>query len=209
MSSTPIFPAYRVHTRRALLRCWEPVDAPMLTRVIEANLDHLTPWMPWIKEEPEPVEEKAARLRRFRAEFDLDQNYIYGVFTPEGSEVLGGTGLHARVGPRAFEIGYWIDVGHINQGLATEVAAALTRAAFELHRVDRVEIRCEPENGASAAVPRKLGFTHEGNLRRRLLGSGDQLRDTMVWSLFADGYAASPAASAELQAFDVLGRRIL
>jgi RimJ/RimL family protein N-acetyltransferase len=209
MSSPPIFPAYRLHTRRTLLRCWEPVDAPMLTRVMETNLDHLRPWMPWIQEEPLPVEEKAARLRRFRAEFDLDQNYVYGVLTPDQSEVLGGTGLHPRVGPRAFEIGYWIDVGHINQGLATEVAAAMTRVAFQLHRVDRVEIRCEPENGASAAVPRKLGFTHEGNLRRRLLGAGDRLCDTMVWSLFADEYAASPAASAEIQAFDVLGQRIL
>jgi RimJ/RimL family protein N-acetyltransferase len=203
------FPAYRVHTRRTLLRCWDPCDAPALTRVIAANLAHLSPWIPWTREEPESVDEKAARLRRFRASFDLDQGYVYGVFSPDERDILGGTGLHARIGPGAFEIGYWIDVARVNQGLATEVSAALARLAFELHRVDRVEIRCEPDNVASAAVPRKLGFRHEATLRRRFHGPGDEPRDSMIWTLFADEYPASPAASAELQAFDVLGQRIL
>ena len=58
----------------------------------------------------------------------------------------------------------WI-IDHINQGLAPETAAALTKVAFEVNEVNRVEIQCDPNNMRSAAVPRKLGFVHEATLR--------------------------------------------
>jgi RimJ/RimL family protein N-acetyltransferase len=122
--------------------------------------------------------------------------------------VLGGSGLHTRVGPRGMEIGYWIRVSHINQGYATEVAAALTTVAFRVHGVDRVEIHCNPANVRSAAVPRKLGYTHEATLRRREPRSDGELRDLMVWTLFADAYPTSPAASLPITAFDAAGRII-
>ena len=45
-----------------------------------------------------------------------------------------------------------------SEGLATEIAAALTRVAFEVHQVNRVEIRCDPSNSPSAAVAKKLAL---------------------------------------------------
>jgi RimJ/RimL family protein N-acetyltransferase len=107
------------------------------------------------------------------------------------------------------EIGYWIHKDHINQGLATEATAALTRVAFTIDKVTRVEIHCDPANVRSAAVPRKLGFRHEAILRQRTLGVDGRLRDTMIWTLLADEYPASPAAAAEIEAFDVVGQRLL
>jgi RimJ/RimL family protein N-acetyltransferase len=93
-------------------------------------------------------------------------------------------------------------------GLATEVAAALTRVAFELDRVRRVEIHCQPENVRSAAVPRKLGYTYEGTLRKRAAFL-DRMLDMTIWTLFAEDYPKTPSAHAELEAFDVIGRKIL
>jgi hypothetical protein len=39
-------PAYRIHTHRLVLRCWQPTDAPLLKAAIDVNLEHLRPWMP-------------------------------------------------------------------------------------------------------------------------------------------------------------------
>lgn len=202
-------PAYRIHTPRLVLRCWEPADAPRMKEAIDASLEHLRPWMPWAHHEPEAVDAKVQRLRRFRGHFDLNDDFVYGVFDGDEHAVLGGTGLHPRVGAGALEIGYWIHADHVNRGYATELSAALTKVAFEIHRVQRVEIHCDSLNVASASVPRKLAFTHEGTLRQRTETAAGEPRDTMVWTLLADEYPASPAHDAEIQAFDVVGRRLL
>lgn len=209
MPDMPAGPAYRLHTRRLVLRCWDPRDAPLLSQAIDDSLDHLRPWMLWALNEPEELQAKIERLRRARSEFDSNQDFTYGIFNLGESAVLGAAGLHTRIGEGAREIGYWIHRDHINQGLATEAAAALTRVAFEIERVNRVEIHCDPQNVRSAAIPKKLGYTLEATLRSRLPLPGGRWRDTQVWTLFAADYPASPAARAEMEAFDVVGRRLL
>ena len=204
-------PAYRIHTERLILRCWDPVDAPLLKAAIDASVDHLRPWMPWAQDEPQDLQTKIKLLRRFRGDFDLDRNSVYGIFDRDEREVLGGTGLHPRVGAEALEIGYWIHAAHINQGLATETTAALTTVAFEVHAVDRVEIHCDADNVRSAAVPRKLGFTHEATLHRRTQTADGERRDSMIWTLFCHAYpeSAAAAAAAGIEAFDAVGTKIL
>ncbi|HEX2190284.1 MAG TPA: GNAT family protein [Longimicrobiaceae bacterium] len=204
----PAGPAYRVHTPRLVLRCWDPVDAPLLQEAVEANVAHLRPWMPWAGEEPKGLDARVEDLRRFRGHFDLGIDFTYAVLDRDEARVLGGTGLHLRAGER-LEIGYWIHVDHVGRGLATEAAAALTRVAFEVERVGRVEIRCDPRNVRSAAVPARLGYRHEATLRGDALAPDGSPRDTQVWGLLADEYRASPACAAPIEAFDAAGRRIL
>lgn len=202
-------PAYEVRSPRLVIRCWHPRDAEMLQTAIEQSLEHLRPWMPWAKNEPEELQARIDRLRKWRGMFDLGENFVYGLFSPDGDVVLGSSGLHTRVGDEAREIGYWIHADHVNQGLATEAAGALTRVAFEVDGVVRVEIHCDPRNVRSAAVPRKLGFTHEATLRERTIDVAGGRRDSMIWSLLRDEYGTSQAHAVPLRAWDAGGRRIL
>ncbi|HEU4698923.1 MAG TPA: GNAT family N-acetyltransferase [Gemmatimonadales bacterium] len=205
-------PAYRVVTPRLVLRCWDPADAPALAEAVTASLDALRPWMNFVQSEPEPLEAKIARLRRFRAAFDRDEDFAYGVFPRDGEvrpaavPVWGGTALHPRIGPGGLEIGYWLHTARHGKGYATELSAALTRVAFAVHGAERVEIRCEPANAASAAVPRRLGFRHEATLARRHVAPDGKLHDLMVWTLWSHEFAASPAADVPVEAFDAAGR---
>jgi RimJ/RimL family protein N-acetyltransferase len=200
-------PPYRIASERLLLRCWEPEDAPLLKEAVDESLDELLPWMPWAAEEPQPLSAKVGLLRGFRGRFDLGQEFVYGIFAPDESAVLGGTGLHTRRGEDAFEIGYWIRTSHAGRGLATESSAVLTRVAFELCGVDRVDIRVDPANTASARIPRKLGFREEATLRRRL--GYPEPRDVIVFSLFADELAGTPSAEARFEAWDAAGARVM
>jgi RimJ/RimL family protein N-acetyltransferase len=202
-------PAYRIHTQRLVLRCWEPADAPLAKAAVDGSIEHLLPWLPWAAGHPQELQEHIERLRTWRSHFDAGQDFVYGVFARDESRVLGGSGLHIRTRDKdAREIGYWIHKDFTNQGLATELSAALTRVAFEIDQVKRVEIHCLPENLRSAAVPRKLGFSHEATLHQRIpLEDGSQ-GDVMIWTLFAADYPTSPAASAQIEAFDAAGRRI-
>ncbi len=201
-------PAYRIVTPQLVIRCYNPSDAPLLAKSITESLEHLRPWMPWAAAEPEALEMKVERLRQFRAKFDLGQDFIYGIFNPQENRLIGGTGLHTRIGGGALEIGYWINKNDINHGYATETTAALTKVAFEIHKVERVEIHCAVENVRSAAVPRKLGYTQEAVLRKRSFANG-HLSDQMVWSLFPDEYPETLSAKLDIAAYDAAERRIL
>lgn len=202
-------PAYHIVTPRLVIRCWNPQDAPLLKKAIQANVDHLLPWLPFARNEPEELQVKIERMRYWRSRFDSDVDYTYGIFNDEESRVVGGTGLHKRVGDRAFEIGYWIDHTVINQGYATEVSAALVKTAFEIMDARRVEIHCDPLNRRSAAVPRKLGFIHEATLRERFPAAESEWTDIMIWSIFAGDYPESPARQIKIQAFDSADRQII
>ncbi|MGZ4148124.1 MAG: GNAT family N-acetyltransferase, partial [Actinomycetota bacterium] len=159
---------YRIVTDRLVLRCWQPADAPLLKEAVDASLDHLRPWMPWAHEHPQPLDATVELLRTFRGRFDLGEDFVYGIFDAAEERVVGGSGLHTRLGAGALEIGYWIRADAAGRGLATETAAALTRAAFEFAAVDRVEIHVDPANERSLRIPRRLGFAEEATLRRRL-----------------------------------------
>ncbi len=207
MDGTP--PAYRIITRRLVLRCWEPLDAPALKNAVDANIEYLLPFMPWAAKEPTSLEEKIALVRRWRSNFDSDKDFTYGVFDRATGQALGGSGLHTRAGDRAREIGYWMDHEHWRQGLTTELAAALTRVGFEVDLLRFIEIHVDPANVASWSVAKKLGYTLEATLRGRLQQATGSISDEMIWVLHADDYPNSPSAQAEIEAFDAAGRRLI
>lgn len=202
-------PAYRIETERLVARCWSPADAALLRAGLDDNDQYLRPWIPWMREEPRSIEETTLRLRQARAAFDSDADFRYGLFEPGEQKLIGEVALLTRVGPQAREIGYWIDRHLAGRGLATEATAAVVRVAFEIDRVERVEIHHSADNLASGAVPRRLGFTLDATMRRRAHDSDDVVRDLMIWSLFADEYPASPASRVAIFAYDCSGAQLL
>lgn len=90
---------YRIETDRCVLRPLKPSDALELKNLVESNLDHLKPWMPWAKEEP--LEKKAEQIRSWRGNFDLNTDYHYAVFYPDNRRMIGSSGLHPRLGENA------------------------------------------------------------------------------------------------------------
>jgi RimJ/RimL family protein N-acetyltransferase len=199
-------PPYRIETERLVIRCYDPEDAPLLKAAVDSSIEHLLPWMPWARFEPQSVEEKVQLCRMFRGQFDLDDNYVYGIFSPDETQQLGGSGFHKRANEGSLEIGYWVAASAIGRGIATEVTAVLTRAGFELSGLDRVDIQVDPRNERSLSIPRKLGFNEEGILRRRLEArEGEPPRDSVVFSMVREELESSPCMTYEYLAFDVNG----
>lgn len=200
--------AYRIETPRLLLRCWSPEDALAWREAVDESDAHLRPWIPFMKDEPRTLEETAEWLRSLRVLFDSDQAWRYGVFSREDGTLLGENVLLDRVGPGGLEVGYWTRAGSDGKGYATEATSAMIRVAFEIAGAERVEIHCAPGNLASAAIPAKLGFTHEATLEKRAPDTGGEVHDLMIWTMFADRYPGSPARQVDITAFDCLGRAL-
>jgi len=199
---------YRIETERLVVRCYEPGDAPLLKQAIDSSLEHLQPWMPWALDEPQTLEQKQELIGFFRSSFAAGDNFTYGIFGADEAELLGSTGLHPRIGPGGLEIGYWVRASATRRGIVTESTAALTRVGLEICKADRIEIRIEPRNQASAGIPRKLGYAEEATLRRRLPGrEGGPLRDVTIFTMFREDL--DPALAPALRAFDAGGRQLL
>jgi len=170
-----------IETNRLTLRAFGPGDATALKEAIDANLEHLQAWMPWAMSEPSPLEAIESRIELFAAAFANGPEWGYAIRLTGGNEIIGGCGLNATVGDDTLEIGYWIDSRHLHRGYATESAAALTPAAFSIPSIARVEIRCDPANVASAAIPRRLGYLYVHTLDRNTRTPRGELRDTMIF----------------------------
>jgi RimJ/RimL family protein N-acetyltransferase len=140
-----------------VLRRWEPADAEALGRAVAESVDHLRPWMAWIADEPVAPESRRAMIAEWERDWSEGGDVVMGVFADDG-RVVGGCGLHHRIGAGGLEIGYWIHSAFLRRGLATRTARALTDAAFGLAGVARVEIHHDKANQASIGVPRKLRF---------------------------------------------------
>jgi ribosomal-protein-serine acetyltransferase len=153
------------------LRRWTTSDAPQLSAAIEANLEHLRPWMPWVKAEPLNANDRVALIDQWQVDWERGGDVVIGVFLD--GEVVGSSGLHRRRGPATLEIGYWVHRTHTRQGIATEVAKSLTSAAFTVTGIDQVEIHHDKANIASEGVPRRLGFTFMGEARDSVTSPGE------------------------------------
>lgn len=178
-----------IQTSRLHLRRWRPEDAEALEPVLAVNVAHLEPWIPWSVAEPAPIPALAARLAGYAADFDADRQWLYGIFPPEETVVLGGIGLYPRDAEGRVqwdaathvEIGYWLSADATGQGFATEAARAVLTVAAALPGITHVEIRCDPRNARSVAVPERLGLRHAQTLTLGAERPGGHAEVLVVW----------------------------
>lgn len=180
---------------RIVVRRLHPRDAVALQVAIFTSVDHLRPWMAWAADEPLPLETKESVITRAAQQWDAGEDYMYTI-TPAGDDhtIIGGTGLHPRIGPGGLEIGYWVRADRTRCGVATAAARLLTAAALRLDGIDRVEIHHDRANIASAAVPRRLGFRFVDERPDEIRAPGDEGVEWQ-WRMDAQTWAVVQAAS--------------
>lgn len=184
-------PAGLILTDRLLLRRWRPGDAASYAAALQASVEHLRTWIPPGVGSPASLPELRARLGHFVQAFDEGREWLYGIFARDGIEVLGQVGLyprteHARVPfvhADRVEIGYWLRADATRHGYATEAAQGMLGAALALRGIRLIEIRCDRDNQASAAVPRRLGFEHAKTVPDGVVPD----RVTLVWQRTVTG----------------------
>jgi [ribosomal protein S5]-alanine N-acetyltransferase len=105
----------------------------------------------------------------------------------ERDEPIGWVSL--RVGEHALEsgeIGYSLLAEYRGRGLATEAVQAVIDEAFSKGKLRRLHAYCLPENAASRALLRRIGFREEGVVRKGASLRGRAV-DVVSYSLGAQG----------------------
>ncbi len=175
----------------ARLRRHRPDDLDALLAAVEESRDHLRPHMPWADE---GRVELAAFITEAVAQWDTGRDRNFVIEDVASGALLGGCGLHARIGVDGLEIGYWLRAGATGRGVVTAAAAALTDLALAVDGVSRVEIHCDEANVRSAAVARRLGYRLD-RIEPDVPSAPGDLGRSMIWvrrsapSVFDDGQA--------------------
>jgi RimJ/RimL family protein N-acetyltransferase len=154
-------------------------DAELLAEAVADNLEHLTPFMPWVNVEAMSPDFQRDYLVRMQTQWDERQDFVYLGWGPDGV-LIGSFGIHARSGPEARDLGYWLTADACGHGYATRAAQALTEAALSLDGVVRVEIHCDEVNERSALVPQRLGYRFDRLIDMPKVALAESGRQ-MVW----------------------------
>ena len=160
-----------------VLRRHGPADVDALHLAIEESRDHLRPFMPFADQ---ARVDTAGFVELSASQWDEGTSFNYLITDATDGDVLGGCGIHRRVGPDAAEIGYWLRATATGRGVVTASAAALTDAGLALDGVERMEIHCDEANVRSAAVARRLGYRLD-RIQPDAITSPGELGRMMIW----------------------------
>jgi ribosomal-protein-serine acetyltransferase len=165
----------------AVVRTFVVEDSDELARVIDANAERLDRWFPWVEASREPAGALGFIERSLASETDLEGNGIW----VDGS-IVGAIGLSVNTAWQAGELGYWLDEASEGRGLVTRACRLFIDHSFGVLRLNRMQIHAAAANERSRAVAERLGFTHEGVLRRAGRVGGDRYLDLVVYGLLHD-----------------------
>jgi len=114
----------------------------------------------------------------------------------DGGTPVGLTGLfEVSVRDRRCVVGTWLGRRWWGTGINAASKALILSLAFEALGMERVTAWADVANGRSRAALAKLGFQHEGVLRR-WHRHGDVAHDVAVLSLLREDWATGPLAAA-------------
>lgn len=164
-----------------VLRGLKNSDAGALFTLIDSNRLYLVRFLPWVETAIAP-EHAVAFIHFCEREWRTGNGAHFGVFL-DGRLVGHVSLMFIKPGHKA-EIGYWIAEDVSGRGLTRRAVQATLNYAFNDLGLKRLLISCRPDNTASAAIARRLGFQYEG---RERMGErhGDRFYDLDRYALLA------------------------
>lgn len=171
------------------LRLLRPQHAEALFALTEANREHLGRWLPWVDSTLSADDERSFIQAALRDYIRWDGMHM-GIWWR--GELVGTIGFHHfDIKDGKTEIGYWLSETQTGQGIITRATRACTDFALGPLGLNRVEILCATGNERSAAVPRRLGYTHE-LIKRQSNALRGEFQDMHVFAMLKQDWTPTP-----------------
>ena len=168
-----------------ILRPYRPADLAEFVTALRESHASIGRWMKWAHAGFSEAD-GAAWFDACARGWEARTAFEFGIFDRESGAFVGGGGLNSLHAAHPFcNLGYWVRDSRHRQGAASAAVRALSRHAFEVLNMARVEIVVAEGNEPSLAVARRCGAQHEGLLRNRILGVDGQPWDAHMFSLVA------------------------
>ncbi len=166
---------------RILLKARSRNHAKEMFSLIDANREHLKPWMPW-EATTKTEADSLAYLELAESWWEEGSAYDYSVFEKSSTQMIGSFGLHSiNWDKKTCEFGYWMSRTHQGMGLATEALRLGENLALNLG-FHRLVITCDRLNVQSQNVPKRLGYKLESLQIDECIDHHNSWRDTLQFT---------------------------
>ncbi len=172
-----------------LLRPLVPADGPAFQSARRANAAWLEPWDATAPDPDTPARTVGEIVEMYDADAAL------GRALPLVVEVEGrlvgqvNAGTIVRGSFQSFTVGYWVSRSVAGRMIVPTALALVADHLVGRHGLHRVEVNIRPENAASIAVVRKLGFRSEGR-RPHYLHIAGEWREHLSFALTTEDLGA-------------------
>lgn len=164
-------PDYQIITNDLVLRLIDSDESHLLQRCVVSS-PSLHQWIDWCHCEFSQDDSKrfimATRLNWVKAEA-----YGFGVFERRSNQLLGMVAINELYHTfNMASIGYWISEESQGKGYGKKAVTALIEFCFDMLKLTRVEIVCDPDNLASQRLIEKCGGQFECRANNRFMFEG-------------------------------------
>ena len=130
-------------------------------------------------------QELSTWMQKLFSEREAGVRMPFTVIDKHSNEIVGSTSyLNISFYDKRLEIGStWLGTSFIGTGVNRQAKFALLSFAFEVMKMERVEIKTDNLNERSKAALLKVGMKPEGILRSHMLMHGNRRRDTIYFSI--------------------------
>ncbi|TDO54991.1 ribosomal-protein-alanine N-acetyltransferase [Kribbella sp. VKM Ac-2527] len=150
--------------------------------------DRVTSWLSFDSRDREAARTSLTSIVE-RSAHENRSDYLLAVTRRDDDRMIG----FARLGPtgvQAAHLGYAIGYDYWGHGYATDASRTLLRFAFTDLSLHRVSAAIGPENLASIAVVKNLGFSYEGRIRHHVF-TNNAWRDSLLYSILAPEWSGA------------------
>ena len=163
-------------------------DTQPLFDLIDANRRYLERWLSWVPYIQTQEDELPWIKAHLKAQGIEKNNPTVIVYR---GRIVGTLDMHRPdLLNKSTEISYWLAEDVQGLGIMTRSCQAVLTYLFKELGFNRVQIRVDPTNHKSAAIPIRLGFQFEGIQRKAWLVAGNFV-DLAVYSLLAGEWKRS------------------
>lgn len=155
---------FRYETERLVLMSSRPSFAEMVAAYLTKNRNDFEQYDKHYGDNVYTADYQRHALESEEELFLRDEGVRYYIFSKEKPGVVIGNVSFAYLNctPRPCSIGYKIDRDYRQKGYAYEAASFLIPHAFFAYDIDQIEAEVLPDNTASLALIKKLGFEYKG-----------------------------------------------
>ncbi|MFC3041078.1 GNAT family N-acetyltransferase [Virgibacillus xinjiangensis] len=139
-------------------------DAEELFLLTDRSREYLREWLPWV-DATKTVDDSRGFIQHARKQYAERKGLACGIFYQgclAGTVAFNSFDWLNRIG----YIGYWLAPYHQGKGIMTRACQSLIHHAFYILELNKIDIRAAYENKKSRAIPERLGFMKEGQIRQ-------------------------------------------